>query len=709
MKRTFSEKAILVIALLILGTFSMIAPIASAGSPASPTLASSTFFGGSGDQLGTGIATDGGAIYVTGDSPLYSWPSSTALVLKYAPDLSSPVWSRTFDYGTYFYSVAATKDGVFAAGANYLLTHDHNGDKEAKTFLAKFSSDGTGGPGPGGSLWATGGPGDLGAFLQYDGGEPFYAVTTAAEGSSTVIYAVGYFDIGWRGVYGIAKYDASGNFIRGITEPWDGNAGANGVTVLNGNIYSAGFGGGMPILWKHDKDLNQIWRKKDTGLAGWFNGVTASGNAIYAVGNTYTSGVTGSEDYLIQKYDEAGNLLWSKTSGGSDTDILTGVVGIGSRLFAVGYTKSVGSGGMDAVVLEIDPETGNTLSTTLFGGAQDDKANGIATDGTDIYVIGESRSFASPAGNIIGQNDVMLLRYTLDSTPPSVTISFPSPDGNNGWFRLSPVSGTVQADDPSNVVSISCTGATLSGQSGIGTPSATANLAVSGEGINDVICTATDGSGNDGAESGSVNTATINLDSIPPEVTLTPDRSPDINGWYNHAVTWTVTATDATSDSVTVDAPVTYSGPDTAAASVTGYATDAAGNTVSASATFQYDATDPEITSLSVSPTEIWPANHKMVDGTVSGTASDSTSGVKSVGGEILDEYLTLNPQVFSRDFTPVPGETRSFSQTVKLEAWRNGDDKDGRVYTIHVTVTDEAGNSVTADRIVIVPHDKRK
>lgn len=93
-------------------------------------------------------------------------------------------------------------------------------------------------------------------------------------------------------------------------------------------------------------------------------------------------------------------------------DVLTGVVGIDSRVFSVGYTNSEGAGGYDAVILEVDPANGDILSTTLFGGEQDDKANGVATDGTDLYVVGESRSFAE-GGNTVGQNDLMILRYTL--------------------------------------------------------------------------------------------------------------------------------------------------------------------------------------------------------------------------------------------------------------------------------------------------------
>jgi len=99
-----------------------------------------------------------------------------------------------------------------------------------------------------------------------------------------------------------------------------------------------------------------------------------------------------------------------------------------------------------------------------------------------------------------------------DTTPPSVFVTFPSPDGNNGWFKSSPVTGTVTASDASNVISISCTGASLSRLSGIGTPTATATLNVSGDGTHSVVCTATDSVGNKGAAPGSTNTATIKID-----------------------------------------------------------------------------------------------------------------------------------------------------------------------------------------------------
>ena len=85
---------------------------------------------------------------------------------------------------------------------------------------------------------------------------------------------------------------------------------------------------------------------------------------------------------------------------------------VGSRLFAVGHTTSEGAGGQDAVLVEIDPDNGTILSTTLFGGQLADRANSVATDGTDLYVIGETQSFASGA-NSVGEYDIMLLRYAM--------------------------------------------------------------------------------------------------------------------------------------------------------------------------------------------------------------------------------------------------------------------------------------------------------
>jgi len=298
--------------LLILTTASL--ALAQTG----PTLQSATFFGGAGDQRGTGITIAGGAVYVSGNVQPESQgasDSASALVLRYAiPPSPSPVWSRSFDFGTNFFSIASTNEGVYAGGQNYSLTPSLVGAKKDKTFLAKFAPDGSSGSGPGGSVWVW--PplpppeGTLGPFLPgLIGGstETFHSVTTALEG---FIYAAG----GAKNqsqipAYIIGKYDTSGGFIVAATDssvgvnlgstfsPSAGGSLGRGVTVLNGNIYLAGFSGWdfeedpptpteRAAIWKYDSDLNLMWRRKDTALVGEFRGATAFQDAIYATSNS---------------------------------------------------------------------------------------------------------------------------------------------------------------------------------------------------------------------------------------------------------------------------------------------------------------------------------------------------------------------------------------------------------------------------------------
>jgi hypothetical protein len=75
-----------------------------------------------------------------------------------------------------------------------------------------------------------------------------------------------------------------------------------------------------------------------------------------------------------------------------------------------------------------------------------------------------------------GGFNVTITVQSPDTTPPAVTVSFPSPSsGLNGWFNSSdvtPVVGSVTATDPSNVSNISCTGAMLGKVGGYGTNTA---------------------------------------------------------------------------------------------------------------------------------------------------------------------------------------------------------------------------------------------
>jgi hypothetical protein len=120
---------------------------------------------------------------------------------------------------------------------------------------------------------------------------------------------------------------------------------------------------------------------------------------------------------------------------------------------------------------------------------------------------------------------------------------------------------------------------------------------------------------------------TIKRDATPPAATgISADRGADVNGWYNHPVTVSVTGTDATSGiaSCTV---VAYSGPDSGSASVSGSCRDNAGN-ISApqSLGFRYDGTPPTITPAPARGADSNGWYNHAVD--VAFKGSDATSGI---------------------------------------------------------------------------------
>ncbi|MFL5975783.1 MAG: hypothetical protein ACJ76G_11665 [Solirubrobacterales bacterium] len=85
----------------------------------------------------------------------------------------------------------------------------------------------------------------------------------------------------------------------------------------------------------------------------------------------------------------------------------------------------------------------------------------------------------------------------------------------------------------------------------------------------------------------------IHVDTTPPAVTdASPARGPDHDRWYNHPVAFAFHGTDASSG-LQGCSTVTYGGPDSGSATVTGTCRDVAGNVASRDVPLLYDATPP--------------------------------------------------------------------------------------------------------------------
>jgi hypothetical protein len=116
------------------------------------------------------------------------------------------------------------------------------------------------------------------------------------------------------------------------------------------------------------------------------------------------------------------------------------------------------------------------------------------------------------------------------------------------------------------------------------------------------------------------------------------------------------------------------------------------------------DILPPEI-SIAATPDTLWPPNGKLVPVTVSGTITDKDSNVDAITAtyDVKDEYGLIQP---SGQITTLDASGR-YSFRIQLQASRNGNDRDGRRYTITVRAVDDEGNAGSATAIVIVPHDQ--
>jgi hypothetical protein len=163
---------------------------------------------------------------------------------------------------------------------------------------------------------------------------------------------------------------------------------------------------------------------------------------------------------------------------------------------------------------------------------------------------------------------------------------------------------------------------------------------------------------------------TLKRDATAPIVTAAPDRLPDANGWYNHAVTITFSGSDVTSG-IGACSQATYSSPDNPVASVSGSCRDNAGNQTAASFALKYDATPPTLGSLNVK------AGNRKAKLLFRARDATSINVARAPGLKGAAESVIFSGQ----------GSAKSYVDR-KLHP--------GRTYAYRLTATDQAGNQAT-------------
>ncbi|MHA2250965.1 MAG: SBBP repeat-containing protein, partial [Candidatus Kariarchaeaceae archaeon] len=179
---------------------------------------------------------------------------------------------------------------------------------------------------------------------------------------------------------------------------------------VTGNAYQKQLKGDFDgFFTKFNPQGNIIW----STFVGGSDFDTISGNVvdnfnnIYLVGNTESSDFPaendhkGNNDIILCKFNEQGNLIWSKFVGGSDDESAlaadidrSGNVIIASQTLSTDVdTKDAHfeehSGGRDGLLLSYSP-SGELLWSTFFGGFENDFCFGVTIDSQNRIIMGGS-------------------------------------------------------------------------------------------------------------------------------------------------------------------------------------------------------------------------------------------------------------------------------------------------------------------------------
>ena len=306
------------------------------------------------------------------------------------------VWTKTYggidnEYG---FCVQQTADGGYIVSGVTPSFADVAGD----FYLIKTNALGD-------TLWSRtyGGSGlEWGLYVQqtFDGGYILTGQTPAFGAGAWDLYLIKTDttgNISWTKTYG----GSSSEFGYAVQQTADSGY------IISGEMSSYGAGSGDVYLIKTDVSGNTIWTKTYGGTdeeIGLSVKQTTDGGYIVA-GYTYSFGLGNKEAYLI-KTNASGTLVWSKTYGGVEWDDCNAVVQSSDGGYAlVGTSRSFSAGGdYDMYLIKTDT-LGNILWTKTYGGTDNEYGFSIANTFDGGYILsGSTTSFSA------GFDDVYLVK-----------------------------------------------------------------------------------------------------------------------------------------------------------------------------------------------------------------------------------------------------------------------------------------------------------
>jgi len=346
--------------------------------------------------------------------------------------IGSLVWKKRIAFGPYspynsaLESICRTTDGNYLV-AGYVWAYPDT----ANYHIAKINDLGN-------VIWDTafGGSGDDRAFnvkQTADGGYIVAGYSTSVN-NGDVVQAHSGGSEAW-----LIKVAAAGN--KQWTYTYGGNSSDTAYAVLqtpDGGYLVCGASKSSNGDLPGNKGQTDGWVFKinSSGTVVWTKNFGGSGrdvlnNIVQNSDNTYTlsgftfsndgdvSGSHGQSDMWVIKVDDTGNLIWSKTYGGSADDASFGLyTGYSGGWFVTGFTKSDDgqvtghAGGADCWTIRLDA-TGNLLWQKCSGTVNDEYAMAIlpATD-ADFTIVGYGKPLTQPSWGGVDASDGLVIKYS---------------------------------------------------------------------------------------------------------------------------------------------------------------------------------------------------------------------------------------------------------------------------------------------------------
>jgi len=311
-----------------------------------------------------------------------------------SPSFCKAIGGEKFDVS---FSLIQTSDGGYTIAGET----ESFGAGEWDVYVVKLDANGN-------LQWTKtiGGPGD----------EIGFSLIQTSDGGYAIAGSTRSFSAGVKDVY-VVKLDANGNLqwtktIGGPKDDWGFSLiqTSDGGYAIAGHTKSFGAGDWDVYVVKLDANGNLQWTKTIGGPKDdRGNSLIQTSDGGYAIaGTTYSFGAGGDDVYVV-KLDSTGNLQWTKTIGGPESEGGYSLVQTSDGGYAIaGYTSSFGAGEADVYVVKLD-STGNLQWTKTIGGPKSEAGNSLIQTSDGGYAIaGTTISFGA------GGEDVYVVKLNAN-------------------------------------------------------------------------------------------------------------------------------------------------------------------------------------------------------------------------------------------------------------------------------------------------------